>query len=143
MRHGHTRFSQVGERHSSGSPETAAALTFGPRHKKAPRCRGTPPSHVELHRLLYVLLAVGSLLTGLAVEAAEPQVEVLLVLHARPVPPQRDVLVLVSGPLRRRGFGRVAHQPDEERRHQHQHLHRRGHGVEREERGKRKRVALV
>lgn len=41
MRHGHTQFSQVGERHTSGSPETAGALTFGPSGKN--KTAGTRP----------------------------------------------------------------------------------------------------
>lgn len=53
-------------------------------------------------------------LTSLAVEAAEPLMEVLLVLHTRPVLAEGEVLVLLPGPLRRRKFHRAALRPPED-----------------------------
>lgn len=53
-------------------------------------------------------------LTSLAVEAAEPLMVVLLVLHTRPVLAQGQVLVLVFGPLRRRKFHCARLQPTED-----------------------------
>lgn len=58
-------------------------------------------------------------LTGPAVEAAEPLMEVLLVLHAAPVLADREVLVLFSGPLRCWRFHCSTLQPTEDSEQQH------------------------
>lgn len=58
-------------------------------------------------------------LTGLAVEAAEPLVEVLLILHAFSVLAESEVLVLFSGPLRCRKFHCSTLQPTEDGKQQH------------------------
>lgn len=53
-------------------------------------------------------------LTSLAVEAAEPLMEVLLVLHAYSVLAEGEVLVLFYGPLRCRKFHCITLQRMEE-----------------------------
>lgn len=53
-------------------------------------------------------------LTSLAVEAAEPLMEVLLVLHTCSVLAEGEVLVVFSGPLRRRKFYRATLRPAED-----------------------------
>lgn len=60
----------------------------------------------------------GGFLTGLAVEAAQPLVGVLLVLHTlRLMLPKSGVSVDAGGPLRCRGLCCVADEPREERHH--------------------------
>lgn len=58
-------------------------------------------------------------LTSPAVEAAEPLMEVLLVLHAVPVLADGEVLVLFSGPLRCRKFHRSTLESTEDGEQQH------------------------
>lgn len=58
-------------------------------------------------------------LTSPAVEAAEPLMEVLLVLHTVPVLAHREVLVLFSGPLRCRRFHCSTLRPTEDGEQQH------------------------
>lgn len=58
-------------------------------------------------------------LTSPAVEAAEPLMEVLLVLHTAPVLADREVLVLFSGPLRGWRFHCSTLQPTEDGEQQH------------------------
>ena len=72
-----------------------------------------------------------TVLTSLAVEAAEPLMEVLLVLHARPVSSQGLVFVFIAGPLSSWRFCCVTKQPEEERRG-HKHL---DHTKQREKKG--------
>lgn len=62
----------------------------------------------------HVVALAATVLTSLAVEAAEPLVEVLLVLHTYSVLAEGEVLVLFSGPLRCRKFHRVTLQPTED-----------------------------
>lgn len=67
--------------------------------------------HDELLKLVMVL-------TSPAVEAAEPLMEILLVLHAVPVLADGEVLVLFSGPLRFRKFHRSTPEPKEDGKQQ-------------------------
>lgn len=66
--------------------------------------------------------------------AAEPLVQVLLVLHTRSVLPPGEVLEVTAGQLRRRRLGRATHQHEEERGHKH--LRCRGHGEKGGRRGR-------
>lgn len=65
---------------------------------------------------------LSSLLTGLAVEAAESLVGVLLVLQTRPELSKGQIFAPVAGPLSRRRLGSVACQQEE--RHDRQDLER-------------------
>lgn len=65
-------------------------------------------------KLLYSVV-----LTSPAVEAAQPLMEVLLVLHTVPVLADREVLVLFPGPLRCWRFHCSTLQPTEEGEQQH------------------------
>lgn len=76
------------------------------------------------------MVTASRLLTSLAVEAAEPLVQVLLVLHACPVASKRQVFVVVAGPLGRRRFGCPTSRPREKHRQQQQHLGRQRQGEE-------------
>lgn len=69
--------------------------------------------HAELLKLVVMVL------TSPAVEAAEPLMEVLLVLHAGPVLADGEVLVLFSGPLRCRKLHRSTLEPTEDDEQQH------------------------
>lgn len=65
------------------------------------------------------------LLTSLAITAAEPLVEILLILHTCSVPSDGEVFVFIAGPLRCWKFCCLTHQPDEECCHQYlNHLSR-------------------
>lgn len=63
---------------------------------------------------LHVVALAALVLTSLAVEAAEPLMEVLLVLHTYSVLAEGEVLVLFSGPLRCRKFHCATLQPIED-----------------------------
>lgn len=66
------------------------------------------------------------LLTSLAIQAAEPLVEVLLILHTCFVLSDGEVFVFIAGPLRSWKFCCMTHQPDEECCHQY--LNHQGRG---------------
>lgn len=68
----------------------------------------------------------GLVLTSVAVEAAEPLVQVLLVLQAGPVSSQQGLVpvLVAAGPLSGRRVCRVTHE--QRRRHRHQHLNLQG-----------------
>lgn len=63
---------------------------------------------------LHVAALAAMVLTSLAVEAAEPLMEVLLVLHTCSVLAEGEVLVVFSGPLRCRKFHCTTLQPTED-----------------------------
>lgn len=54
-----------------------------------------------------------SLLTSLAIETAEPLVEVLLILHTDSVLSEGQIFKIITGPLRRRRFCCMTHLHDE------------------------------